>query len=243
MAWLENFLRDKGIQSDQIGFVYKNLYTGESFEYRADDVFVAASTIKVPMAMYTIDQALAGQVSLDKKLRYKSEQDFEGGSGSIQHSIEEGDTFSVDRLLRLAIQESDNIATNMIFRYWHERPEGVSLSTRMNLAFGMQYDGQASVTPRQMANVIERLYLSQESNPYYETLKAVMELTTFDDYATKLLPDGIYAHKYGTYADYTNDIGIVYADQPYIFSIYAKNLPNPSEILSELGERMHTENS
>ena len=57
MAWLENFLRDKGIQSDQIGFVYKNLYTGESFEYRADDVFVAASTIKVPMAMYTIDQA------------------------------------------------------------------------------------------------------------------------------------------------------------------------------------------
>ena len=197
--WLAAYLYEEDLASDQVSMVYIDLKSGKRYSYNSDTVYVAASTIKVPMAMYTYDRVQAGDVRLDLQLRYSEMSDYEEGAGSLQFTIVDGDTYLLGELIELAIRESDNIATNMIFRYWRERPEGISLSTRMNQAYGLNYDSVASINADEMATVLERLYRNPDENPYYEHLIELMKQTSFDEYATKLLPDGIYAHKYGLF--------------------------------------------
>lgn len=233
--WLAAFLNENKMETNQLGLVYVDLTTGERYEHNPDGRFVAASTIKVPMAMYTYDQIHAGRLTLDTELSYRSDLDFESGAGSLQFTIQDGDTVTVDEALRLAIQQSDNIATNLIFRYWREQPESMSLTARMNQAFSISYDGKAHVTSRDLASVLERLYRNEQGNPYYLELIELMKHTTFNSYATERLPAGSFAHKYGLYAGYTNDIGIVFGDRPYVFSIFASGLSDPNHVLSELG--------
>ena len=233
--WLQDYLLEKGLSDEQIGLVYVDLESGQSSNHNENTVFKAASTIKVPMAMYTYDATVNGQVQLNQLLTYRSDSDFEGGAGSLQHIIREGDQYEMGTLLEKAIRESDNIATNMIFRFWREQPEGLSLSARMNQAYGLSYDGSASIRAGDMAAVLDRLYHNPGNNPLYGKLLEDMKNTTFNSYATQYLPGDSFAHKYGIYDGYTNDVGIVYGDRPYLFSIYGRDLTNPSMILGDIG--------
>lgn len=233
--WLSSFLDKHQLDPDQLGLVYMDQTTGETFSHNEDGAFIAASTIKVPMAMYTLDQVHRGLINLDMELGYKESLDYERGSGLLQFTIEDGDRISLETCIELAIRNSDNIATNMIFRYWRERPESQSLTLRMNQAYGLAYDGNASMTAGSMAKVLKQLFDNQNQNPHYDLLITHMKNTTFDSYVTRDIPNGLYAHKFGLYGGSSNDIGIVYGERPFIFSVYTKNLNDPSEILSEIG--------
>ena len=50
------------------GFYYMNLVTGTEFGVREDEVFGAASVIKLPLYMHILAESAAGHTSMDEKL-------------------------------------------------------------------------------------------------------------------------------------------------------------------------------
>lgn len=86
--------------------------TGNYAEINGDEVFSAASIIKVPVLLQLFKSIEAGQTNLYDQMPlteyYRSE-----GSGSLQFKAENS-TYTVDALARMMITESDNSATNML---------------------------------------------------------------------------------------------------------------------------------
>ncbi|MDI9469555.1 MAG: serine hydrolase [Bacillota bacterium] len=234
VAWMS----EHHIRPEQIAVSYENLVTGMSYQHNAATLFGAASTIKVPMAMYCLDLVAEGALSREQEFPYDAATDYWGGAGSLQYSIQDGDRVALERLLELAIVESDNIATNMIFRWFAEMaPEPRPLRYLMEERYGLVYDAESSwgkLRPQEMHQVLVQLVTGRETKPHYATLLGWMERSSFKRHATRDLPVSA-AHKYGWLGEERCDIGLVYAGRPYLFTIYSTGLAEPEERLPELG--------
>ena len=80
----------------------KNLRTGESFRYRADEVMPTASLIKFPVMVEVYRQAAAGKIDLDARLTLRNE-DKVPGSGVLTHHFTAGTSFPLRDAVRLMI--------------------------------------------------------------------------------------------------------------------------------------------
>lgn len=228
-------LLEKSGLSDDVSLIILAPDQGQTlFSANADLRVNIASTVKVPMALYCCDQAAAGAVDLAETLTYRQALDYEGGSGSLQNTISEGDRLTIGDCLERAIVDSDNTATNMVFRYWRERPEGLSLTQRLNMSYGLDYD-DGMATAARMKPVLLKLAQNPDENPYYDILLENMGTTTFNEYLTKPLQDGTYVHKYGDYGGYIGDIGLLLGETRLIFIFYAKSSAGAVELSHEIG--------
>jgi beta-lactamase class A len=97
----------------KVAVAVKNLRTGESFAYHADDVMPTASLIKFPVMIETYRQAAAGKIDLDAHLVLKK-TDKVPGSGVLTDHFSEGASFPLRDAVRLMIAYSDNTATNLV---------------------------------------------------------------------------------------------------------------------------------
>lgn len=75
-------------------------------------IFPAASTIKLPLLVYALQQAQAGRLGLDEALTLRAE-DRVGGSG-VLHELTPGLSIPIRDLLTLMTVVSDNTATNLL---------------------------------------------------------------------------------------------------------------------------------
>jgi len=86
--------------------------TGKYASVNSDEIFPAASIIKIPVLLEFFRSVEAGQVSIEDKMTltdyYRAE-----GSGDIQFQ-REGNKYSMDFLAKKMIQISDNSSTNML---------------------------------------------------------------------------------------------------------------------------------
>ncbi len=85
---------------------------GPAYEHLADEPFVAASTIKVPILVALYDAAARGELRLDELCRLTPE-DQVTGSGVLQ-LLSAGVRLPLRDVAELMITVSDNTATNMI---------------------------------------------------------------------------------------------------------------------------------
>jgi beta-lactamase class A len=97
----------------KVAVAVKNLETGESFAYRADEPMVTASLIKFPIMVEAYRQAAEKKVDLDKPITLK-QSDKVPGSGILTAHFSEGATFPLKDLIHLMIVYSDNTATNLV---------------------------------------------------------------------------------------------------------------------------------
>lgn len=86
--------------------------TGKYASVNSDEIFPAASIIKIPVLLEFFRSVEAGQVNIEDKMTltdyYRAE-----GSGDIQFQ-REGNKYSMDFLAKKMIQISDNSSTNML---------------------------------------------------------------------------------------------------------------------------------
>lgn len=94
------------------GMVIEDLDTKEKWEWHADDVFYAASVIKVPIMVACYAASEQKRISFSDTLLLKREE-LVGGSGVLQH-MSPGTSLSIYDLIVLMIIQSDNTATNML---------------------------------------------------------------------------------------------------------------------------------
>ncbi len=96
----------------RVGIYLKDLRTGRTWTHNPDDLFPAASLIKLPILISTFYKMKDGGLSLDDQLTL-TRRNRVGGSGSLKWR-RDGSRFTVRELLGHMITESDNTATKMI---------------------------------------------------------------------------------------------------------------------------------
>lgn len=204
---------------DNLSLYYYNFNTNEEYSYNGDTYYVAASTTKIPLSMSAADDAFNGLYSMYSEINYL-ESDYEEGTGVLYYQ-DYINSVTVDEAINLSIVYSDNITKNMLRRI-------VSTSTYdyINNITGdvLSNSNENKYTVRQLGEVLKKLYLNENNNPYYDNILEYMKESIFHDRLDKYIPYEDVAHKIGNYYRYYHDIGIVYGKEDYVLVIMTKDI-------------------
>ncbi|HEX6963896.1 MAG TPA: serine hydrolase, partial [Lacipirellula sp.] len=97
----------------QVAVAIKDLKTGKSFQYNADEPMPTASLIKFPLMIAAYQAVEDGKLELDDKITLK-EEDKVPGSGILASHFSAGATISLRDAIHLMMVYSDNTATNLV---------------------------------------------------------------------------------------------------------------------------------
>lgn len=234
-----------GQYKDNVSIYYYNLKSKEGYSLNENKEFISASLKKLPQVMQVLDLIEKDKFTLDTKINYIKEEDFEEGSGVLQD--EEGlEAITIRRLIELSIKESDNIAYNMLKRICND-----TLVKYMDERFDIKDIEKGDYiyfTAKQNFKMLYELYMNFNENPNYEWVIQLMKETSFSDRLARDLPNGIVANKIGSYYRYYHDMGIVYGKEPYILVVLTKDIgevvdipgytiDEESKVASDCGEK------
>jgi beta-lactamase class A len=244
-----------GVAADlpgRLGVLVRYLHDDAEVGVAADDLFPAASVIKIPIMAETYRQADAGLLALADPLPVIAEERTDG-SGVLKY-LHTGLALTIADAIELMIIVSDNTATNLLIRRLgvdavNGTMEGLGLTqTRaagpIRLANAeLPLAGMSRTTPREMGNLLAligtgKLVSAEASAAMLETL----EHQLYSDMLPRYLPLTYYperlglsempvriAHKTGGLSGVRNDVGIVRAQTPageraMVFSAFTADL-------------------
>ena len=208
------------------GFYYLNLVNGDEYGVREDEVFGAASVIKLPLYMHVMAECAAGRMSLDEQLTV-TEADKVPICGAL--TLFTGDvTADVRTLCKLMISISDNTATNKLIE--HSTILGVQAGLR---AMGLEktqltrklFDRNASlkglrniICPKEIGHLLAMLYRGEFVNRdvCQEIIDTLLLQQVDHKLNGKICGEVAIAHKTGEDDQLSNDVGIVYANEPFV---------------------------
>ncbi|MFO7635775.1 MAG: serine hydrolase [Clostridia bacterium] len=207
-------------QSGTYGIAFINLVTGETFGINDTEEYIAASTSKLVINLLLFERIAKGAIDPQTILTYE-EVDFEPGAGIIQRE-EYGTEYTVLETARLSIIHSDNCAINMIIRLLGNNQV---VQYMLDLGGSINYRGYRS-SPRDMAIYTRHLYHFYLEEPEVAgILMKYLESTPFNDRIRKWLPEDVrVAHKIGNFDRTANDVGIVFASEPYVISMMSDDV-------------------
>lgn len=204
------------------GVYFIDLNTGQTFEINGYDSFIAASTYKVPLNFYLYTLITDGKIDPNMKVQY-TQADYEGGAGSIQ-ADPVGSYYTIRELSRRSIEESDNIASNMIMRVVG-RDNYIKFMESLG-ANVIPYNSNVT-SPRDMSMYMENLLNYVKAHPDTAgELMYYLKNTIYNDRISYPIPDEIeVAHKIGNLSNVVNDTAIVFhPTKPYILTVLANNV-------------------
>lgn len=208
------------------GMYFKNLITGETIAYQAEESFRPASVIKLPIFMHICRLAQECRALMDEKIRCRH-SDKLGGCGALRAFTDEPEV-SVATLCELMITISDNSATNLLIRRFGKdslneafREMGLSVTKLNRLLF----DGEAAArgienefSPREMGDLLEqvwrRKFVDEPTSIYVEEMLLNQQI---NHKIPGIIGDAApIAHKTGEDEGITNDVALVYAKEPFV---------------------------
>ena len=223
---LSSITREIAALPGQVGFYYKNLATGHTAGYRAEEAFLAASVIKFPLFLHILTLASRGELDLTEKLLV-TESDKVPSCGAL--TLFSGEvTCDIATLCRLMIALSDNTATNRLIRHLgieeiNRGFETMGLSkTRLRRRL---FDSEASakgiqnsICPREMGMLLELLYRGEFVNQTvsHDAIDTLLLQQIGHKLDGKLCERYPIAHKTGEDEGLTNDVGLILAPTPFI---------------------------
>ena len=220
----DEILSRLGSLSGDIGFYYKNLVTGESFGYRERDMFQAASVIKLPIYAVIMKLWAEGKLELSEKIVCRDEDKLPpcGALYFFTGDVE----VDINTLCGLMISLSDNAATNLLIKrlgldFLNEQFKEIGLKDTHLERLLFDAEGSAKglenrIVPAEMGELLERIYRRSFVN---EEVSARMEKLLLEQQINHkipgYLPEGIpVAHKTGEDDGITNDVAVVYSENP-----------------------------
>ena len=206
---------------------YKNLTTGEEWQWRSDEPVNAASVIKIPVMIEAFAQMAEGKLNAQERFALR-DADRLPSCGALK-TLHEGIELTAMDLVKLMIILSDNTATNMLVKRVgleavNARLEALGLEkTRMRR---LLFDRAASakglrntITAREIGELLERMYRGEIVGA--AACEAMLEILK-DQRLNGKMPFVLHAqgiacaHKTGEDATVTHDCGIVYAGEPFV---------------------------
>jgi beta-lactamase class A len=229
-----------------VGVAFRTLDGKTEWFFRADDVFHAASTMKVPVLIELFHQVHEGKLKLDDPLLIKNE--FHSLVDGSVYTLDPGDDSEADlykavgqtrtlrQLCELMITVSSNLATNLLIEKLgveNIRATVHSLhADGMNVLRGVE-DGKAfakglnnTTTARGLQQLMDAIAsgeaVDQDSS---KQMIAILERQTFNECIPAGLPPGIrVAHKTGEITKIHNDAAIVFAPKPFVLVILVRGI-------------------
>ena len=201
-----------------------------SVDVSGDKPFVSASIIKLAILGTLLDQAQSGVLLLDDMVTV-SPSDIVGGTGVIQTSGA-GESYTYRQLAAYMIQDSDNIATNLIIdavgmpavnEYASEIGLTQTVLNRRMMDFAAGDENYTSAND--VARMLQLIYQGKLVSP--DVSEFVLDLLKgqHDDAGLlEGLPAGsVFAHKTGTLDGVFNDGGIALAPNPYVMVVLSSD--------------------
>lgn len=198
-----------------ISFVYEDIESGFSVQYNPDKHYYIASVIKAPYAMYIYRKALAGEIDLEQTVIYTPSFK-KDGTGVIQN-MEFGQEFTIDELIKYAIEWSDNSAYAML-RSVIPEAEYIEYTKTIGVTHSqdLQIKNIEKICTESAISYGNALYqFFEEHNLYSDRLKEYM-LSTRN---AMIYANAPVVRKYGWYEGYFLDLAVVYSQRPYVISI------------------------
>lgn len=207
-------------------------------DYRGDEIFPTASTIKVAVMSKAMEEIDAGRLSYAEKLPITPD-DIRDGSGLLQF-YKENQSVEVKLLLHLMITVSDNTATIMLARRLgtvevNRYLERLGLRSTKLLALHPPDDmelkalrdrwGMGMCTPNEMVQLLDAIRTYRAASPAAcERMLRIMSHQYYDDLIGSSVPPWVVAClKSGAISRSRSDVGIVFAPSgAYILAVYTK---------------------
>jgi beta-lactamase class A len=201
------------------GIYIEDLNTGEHFGINDQHQFLAASVIKLPLAIALFIAEADGTVQLSTKITPRPELIRDFGTGSMRYDPP-GTSYTIEDMLTRMIKQSDNTAAAVLDDVLGEdkvqqRVDGWQL-TQTSVKDDMS-------SPADMGRLLRLLYKHKLISPKRTVdLLGLMTDTDFEDRIPQPLPRYVQvAHKIGTETHgVVNDVAIVVlAGHPYIICV------------------------
>lgn len=224
----------------------QDLKTGDSY-CNASHSMPSASMIKMYILAYAFENIKDGRLSRDETITLQAE-DKVGGAGDIQ-GLSSGTRLSIRTLLEKMIEDSDNVATNLLIERLGRRqiqnyiqaqgyPDTKLQREMMDLE--AVRNGQDNFTSvRDLAKIFAKLYHHQCVTPELdEEMIGILKQQTDNDKIPPGLPAGsICAHKTGEVAGYLHDGGIIYNPEgDYLLIIMSREKAAPDTVTQDMVE-------
>lgn len=238
---LQLFVSSKAIDPNSFSLIYRTLDGGDKVEYRAEEVYPAAATIKFPIAFMVYELIDKGEIYLGQNITYDESIHYESSVGEMD-SLEDGTELTIGSLLTYMITQSDNIGIKMIDEYLQENvPPNTSSIKRVADRFELKHvmkDNQ--ITALEFSSIMDEFIEQGPENDYLGLLAEHMDLAPFHQFVTGYIPQNVPVyHKYGDLNNYKHDVGIVKTDWPYYFIFLSNGVKDASTILPEIGLLMY----
>jgi beta-lactamase class A len=224
--------------SGTLGFKAVRLSDGFTLEHLPDEVFPAASVVKVPLMLEALKQAEEGKLDLHARIPMPADERV-GGSG-VLYRLEGGAGLTLLDYVTLMIVVSDNTATNIVLDAIGGRDAvnsrlqswGFAKTTvvgKLMLPPERKNEDQkagklAEITPHESALLLERLVRGDLLGEAMQGLALeTLEAQQYTEILARYLPDGVKtATKSGQITGVRNDIGIVTTERPYVLALCSK---------------------
>lgn len=198
---------------DKITLHYQNLLFDVSYELNNDKKMPAASTIKLPLALYVMKLADQGEIDISEKLTYMSHHYYEG-SGVIQND-KIGSSYTIEDLIEKAMVYSDNIAFSML-----KERVGQNDFIQFMKSLGAKYTypgGQNVTSAGDLILYAKEAYQFSKESKYGEKLVTYLENTIYNTTIPQGIPGKNIAHKVGMIPKdlIYNDVAIIYDKVPF----------------------------
>lgn len=222
----------------KLGFYYKNLITGESFGYNENEMFEAASIIKLPIFALISKFIEEGNARWSEQIQIKH-SDKVPPCGALYFFTNEP-MVDIRTLCSLMITISDNAATNLLIKCF-----GIDELNRGFLDIGLNktkinrllFDAKASMegkqnvfVPKEICQLLEKIYNRSFID---EKISTEIEKTLLHQQINHKIPGYLrdeiqVAHKTGEDDGITNDVGIVYAREPFVIAFASNEADVPA---------------
>lgn len=232
-----------GQQPGTYGYSLVDLNTGATLGLNQDQSFPAASTFKLPLAIYILQQVDQGHADLNEKLT-QTDDDYEDGTGLLQDKAS-GGQYTIGDLLDLAIEQSDNIAVNMLLRRFGGHSPIWAFQQQLGATYTHDGDNNNITSPNEL-NLYLRTFLDpkQLSDASRNRLLNALTHTAFPIRVAAGVPDGVpVAHKIGTLPNVVNDTALVQVPgHPFLLSICSENVgeDDADNVLAQVAKLAYT---
>lgn len=198
------FMEEKGLHKGNFSVSYYNTVTGESYAFHDTTMMVAASTFKLPLNMYYYEMEQAGEIASDA---YIARGNMTLDKAHYESLVNSNNEVSLGMLYNLGN-----------FREYKNKMRKYFTMTDEEIDASYYYDNYYCT--RMMMDALKYLYDHADS---FEEMIGYMKQAQPGQYFKAGVEDYEVAHKYGWFEGAVNDVGIIYAPQPFLLAVYTQD--------------------
>jgi len=222
------------------GICIVDLGKGNTSGINKDEIFPAASLIKLPLIYAFYQQVELGKIDPNEQYSLKEGDKIEGTGSVYQQPA--GTIYTLRQLAALMGKQSDNTAQNILAKILgEEKIQAAIVDLGMEKTSYLDWE----TSPKDIAIFWQKLATGQTlTTAHRQEILDFLTNTIFEEQIPAGLPEGIkVAHKIGMDEGVLHDAGIVFADQPFILVLMSKgvDLDEAKQILPKITERVWEE--